>query len=161
MANRRPSARRAWAPVLRRHLRATCVCYAAALLLLLDALRGPAAPWGPGAAAWWPPPPLGGLPGARASTPRQRNRRKSKEGTVLPKTFVTYAKYLLLLLFAPALLYFVYSVVRDPVTPHLLWELMMRCRESLSGNVGEAAGAAAAGAAAGRATRGARARRRR
>jgi hypothetical protein len=47
-------------------------------------------------------------------------------------------KYLVVSLFGPVILYFIYSVVRDPVTPHLCWELSMRCREKLSGNVGEA-----------------------
>ena len=71
------------------------------------------------------------------STPARRRRQKSKNGVVFPETFKTIMKYLILALFGPVLLYFVYSVVRDPVTPHLLWEMSMRCRERISGNVGE------------------------
>ena len=75
---------------------------------------------------------------AQKSTPARRRRQKSKEGVIFPETFKTVMKYLVVSLFGPVILYFIYSVVRDPVTPHLCWELSMRCREKLSGNVGEA-----------------------
>ena len=54
-----------------------------------------------------------------------------------PKTFQTVIKYLIFILFGPVILFFVYSVARDPVTPHLMWEMFMRCRERISGNVGQ------------------------
>ena len=75
---------------------------------------------------------------AQKSTPARRRRQKSKNGVIFPETFKTVMKYLVVSLFGPVILYFIYSVVRDPVTPHLCWELSMRCREKLSGNVGEA-----------------------
>jgi hypothetical protein len=71
------------------------------------------------------------------STPGRRRRQKSKNGVIFPEAFKTVMKYLVVTLFGPVILYFIYSVVRDPVTPHLCWELSMRCREKLSGNVGE------------------------
>lgn len=74
---------------------------------------------------------------AQKSTPSRRRRQKSKTGTYFPKTFQTVIKYLIFILFGPVILFFVYSVARDPVTPHLMWEMFMRCRERISGNVGQ------------------------
>ena len=74
---------------------------------------------------------------AARSTPRSRRRKKRSSGEYVPGQFLVIMKYLVLLVFAPAILFFVYSIVRDPVTPHLVWELFMRCRERLSGNLGD------------------------
>jgi hypothetical protein len=77
------------------------------------------------------------LASARKSTPSRRRRQKSKSGKYFPAAFKTIMKYLTFFLFGPLILFFVYSVARDPVTPHLMWEMAMRCRERISGNVGE------------------------
>ena len=77
------------------------------------------------------------LASAARSTPRSRRRKKERSGEYLPGQFLVVLKYLVLFVFGPAILFFIYSVVRDPVTPHLAWELLMRCRERLSGNLGD------------------------
>ena len=74
---------------------------------------------------------------AARSTPRSRRRKKERNAEYVPGQFLVIIKYLVLLVFGPAILFFVYSIVRDPVTPHLVWELFMRCRERLSGNLGD------------------------
>lgn len=67
----------------------------------------------------------------------KRRKKKKNGGSGIPPEFIMIMKYILVGIFAPTILFFLYNVVRDPMTPHLLWELGMRLREKTSGYLGK------------------------
>ena len=68
---------------------------------------------------------------AEADKPKVKKRkRKNKYAWKRGSQFMRLAKILLGLAFLPPVLTFIYYVVRDPVTPHVVMELWYRLRES-------------------------------
>ena len=66
-------------------------------------------------------------------------KKKRKPGVAQKKMegFWKVVKYLLFFLLAPPILTFVYYLVRDPMTPHIIMELWYRCKDKTTGYIGK------------------------
>jgi hypothetical protein len=73
---------------------------------------------------------------ADAESKKKRKKKKSKYAFTRSDQFIRIAKILLCLSFLPPIFTFIYYVVRDPVTPHVLMELWYRLRESTTTYLG-------------------------
>ena len=69
---------------------------------------------------------------AKKKTRKKRDKRFFTRGN----ESLRIAKILVVLCFAPPILTFIYYVVRDPVTPHLIMEIWYRLRESTTTYLG-------------------------
>ena len=73
---------------------------------------------------------------ADAETKKKRKKKKNKYAFNRSNEFIKIAKILLCLSFLPPIFTFIYYIVRDPVTPHVLMELWYRLRESTTAYLG-------------------------
>lgn len=60
-------------------------------------------------------------------------KRKGKRKSQVPSDFFYVMGFVLLAMLAPMIIHFLYNVIKDPLTPHLLFELWMRIREAICG----------------------------
>ena len=79
----------------------------------------------------------GGGGGVRIVEAKMKKVRKKKQGKPLIRPQAMFVlKWLFICLFLPPVLFFVYSLVRDPITPHIIAELGQRLRERSSAYLG-------------------------
>jgi hypothetical protein len=72
------------------------------------------------------------------AAPCEGARRKTGKAQKNPSEAYYVLKWIYICLFGPVILYFVYLVLRDPMTPHLLHELWCRAKEKTGAFLGPA-----------------------